>query len=76
MPRHWLNYASSNRAAAELILQKAAAGDESVSCLIGWARRILHQVEPAPAQLTHSEAEQLQLAIDQDDARDERKKQP
>jgi hypothetical protein len=47
MARHWLNYAESNRAAAELILQKAAAGDESVAPLIAWAKRILEKAEPA-----------------------------
>jgi hypothetical protein len=70
------NYERENQDAARRVLELAAAGDQTQAPLIQWARKVLHQVEPQPAQLTHSEAEQLQLAIDQDDARDERRKQP
>jgi hypothetical protein len=62
MARHWLNYANDNRAAAELILQKAAAGDQSVSCLIGWAKRILEKAEP-PETSPVEPPEQLELGV-------------
>ena len=53
--KHWLNYANDNRQAAERILELAAAGDESVSCLIEWAEKILaKQSSPAePGKLEH-----------------------
>ncbi len=39
--RHWLNPAPTNLEAAQIILAKAAAGDESVAPLVQWARLVV-----------------------------------
>ena len=62
MARHWLNYAESNAEAARLILAKAASGDESVLCLVGWAKRILEKAEP-PETPPIEPPEQLELGV-------------